>query len=187
MRTAVNKELFGRRFVSYIDRLYRYALSLTHHRERACDLVQSCAVKALSATRVPGDEPAYRSWLFKILRNTYRDEVRAERRQPVSLDSELTGDEAVVAGLAADPQDADHDVLLDELRVRDALERLSREQCRILILIDVLGYSYREAAAHLGVPLGTVMSRISRARAALLAQLDAAEGPERRPEARGAP
>ena len=101
----------------YLPRLFGYALSLTGEEEKAQDLVQECAMRALDATRVPADEAALRAWLFKILRNLWID------------------------------------------RQRKTLETL------------LAGFTYMEASELLEVPLGTVMSRISRARADLHAAL----------------
>ncbi len=169
----VHKKSARCRFLGYLDRLYAYALSLTRQRERACDLVQSCVLRALSAKRVPEDEPAYRSWLFRILHNLHQDEVRREQHSFISLDEPTSGarkDSAGPAALASLSVDY-REQWLDELSIEDALENLSREHCEIIILVDILGYSYREAAGMLGIPEGTVMSRISRARARMLERL----------------
>ncbi len=165
----ITKKTDKRRFLGYLDRLYGYAFSLTRQRERACDLVQSCIVRVLSAKRVPEDEPAYRAWLFRILRNLYRDELRKERTGPVSLEQQvLDGRDEFLEPLAMTHDDH----LFDELVIDEVLDTLSREHCEILILIDMLGYSYREAAELLNVPVGTVMSRISRARRVMLDRIE---------------
>ena len=64
-----------------MSRLFGYGLSLTNDRDQAGDLVQECALKALSALRVPTDEAAYRAWLFRIQRNTFLDRQRRKGRQ----------------------------------------------------------------------------------------------------------
>ncbi len=160
-----------RRIEGYLDRLYGYAFSLTHNQEQARDLVQTCALKALAAKRVPRDEPAYRSWLFKILRNAHLDEVRREREDLISLEqcaTEGDWDGKVVPLQFAISND---DALIDQLTVQSAMDRLSRDHHEIMVLIDMLGFSYREAADLLSVPVGTVMSRVSRARQLLLDEL----------------
>ena len=65
------------RIEAYLDRLFGYALSLVGERDEARELVQICALKALSAHKVPNDEPAYRAWLFRIQRNVFIDQRRA--------------------------------------------------------------------------------------------------------------
>ena len=67
------------RIEAYLPRLYGYALSLAGNHHQAEDLVQDCAIKALAANNVPVDEPAYRAWLFRILRNLFLDGVRREK------------------------------------------------------------------------------------------------------------
>lgn len=149
------------RIEPYLERLLAYALSLTGNREEANDVLQNCAVKVLSARRVPADEPAYRQWLFRILRNTFIDRTRqhAARREQVYDD---------------DPQPQEwqagqhEQALVNVLTVRAALEKLSFDHREIVSLIDIAGFTYAEVAGHLNIPVGTVMSRISRARRALL-------------------
>ncbi len=149
------------RLEGYLSRLFGYGLSLTNDREQAGDLVQECALKALSAIRVPTDEAAYRAWLFRILRNIFLDRQRRRGRQGQTV--ELT-DEAVPS---EDIWRSD-DHLISTITVRLGLARLSRPHREILAVIDMIGFSYAEAAELLDMPVGTVMSRISRARRALL-------------------
>ena len=93
------------RIEAYLDRLYGYAFNLTNDREYARDLVQTCAVKALTAKKIPIDEPAYRAWLFKILRNAYRDELRKNVGDTISLDQvDDSGNSRLMAGITlSDP------------------------------------------------------------------------------------
>ena len=70
----------------YLTRLYGYVLSLAGDHHQAEDLVQESAMRALSATNIPGDEPAYRAWLFRILRNAFIDQTR--RRKTVAMAAE---------------------------------------------------------------------------------------------------
>ncbi len=150
------------RLVPYLRRLYGYAFSLTSDHEAARDLVQECALKALEARRVPADEPAFRAWLFTILRNASHDRRRHSGRNPeVSLD-ESAGHTPVW----------DFDTgLINTVAVRAGLDKLSPEHSEIIGLIDIAGFSYQEAAGLVDVPIGTVMSRVCRARKALLAQM----------------
>lgn len=152
------------RIESYLDRLFGYAFSLTRNREDSADLVQDCALRALTAGRTPRDEAAYRAWLFRILRNVWLD----GRRRP----------QLVELGLPEDERLPDAEVWVGDerrinaLSVRLGLARLTLAQREIIALVDIVGLSYAEAAGVLEVPRGTVMSRLSRARAALLLILD---------------
>lgn len=155
------------RIEPYLGRLYRYAFSLCRDEDAARDLVQQCAVKALSARSVPKDEVAYRSWLFVILRNTLFDDARrrksaeamheavSERENRSSMEL-LSGDER----------------LINTLSVKQAMAKLGENDRDIIGLIDLAGLSYAEAAGVLDVPVGTVMSRVSRARNRLIALLE---------------
>lgn len=145
----------------YLDRLFGYALSLTNDREQARDLVQECALKALSAIRVPRDEAAYRAWLFPILRNAFLDRRRrAGRSGPtVGIDEADTANGEIWQG---------DDRLISTLTVRLGMAKLAPTHREVLAAVDIAGFSYAEAAVFLSVPVGTVMSRLSRARQALL-------------------
>ncbi|MDH3240403.1 MAG: RNA polymerase sigma factor [Alphaproteobacteria bacterium] len=154
------------RIEAYLGRLYRYAFSLAREDDLARDLVQRCALKALGAKTVPDDESAYRAWLFVILRNDFRDHLRRHRLTLALFDDEPD----------AEPEDAPtmeywrgDERLINVLNVKQALGRLRPRDQEIVSLIDMVGLSYAEAAKVLDVPEGTVMSRISRARARLLA------------------
>lgn len=157
-----------RRIESYIPRLYGYAFSLSGAVHDAHDLVQETAVKALKAARVPEEEPAYRGWLFTILRNSWLDTVRRRSRRP-----EFDCVEDISDNLGASVW-TNEDSLISTLTVKLCLTRLSPLHREVLGLVDVTGFTYDEAAEILGVPVGTVTSRIARARNAMLADL--AEG-----------
>lgn len=154
----------------YLGRLYGYAYSLTHEAELAEELVHEAVVRSLAARSVPGDEPAYRAWLFRILRNAFIDRYR---RQAGLANVPFPGEEDNSAwGYGSEAQQ------VNALAVRLAFRRLPLAHREIIGAIDISGLSYAEAAALLGVPLGTIMSRISRARAALhKAMADAASDP----------
>jgi len=149
----------------YLPRLYGYALSLAGDHHQAEDLVQESALRALSAGNIPGAEPAYRAWLFRILRNAFIDQTR--RRKTVAMAAEdkiflpetefWQGDERFITVLT----------------VKLEMAKLPRHQREIIALIDIVGFSYAEAAKLLDVPVGTVMSRISRARRMLLEAIGA--------------
>jgi RNA polymerase sigma-70 factor (ECF subfamily) len=146
---------------AYLPRLYRYAFSLARDEDTARDLVQQCALKVLSARAAPVDEAAYRAWLFVILRNAFLDHLRRNRVA-----------EGYLEARANDSQEMEYwggeERFINALNVKQAMERLRPADREIIGLVDIAGLSYAEAAGVLNVPKGTVMSRISRARARLL-------------------
>jgi RNA polymerase sigma-70 factor (ECF subfamily) len=155
-----------RRIEDYIPRLYGYAYSLSGDSHDSHDLVQDTAVKALKASRVPEDEPAFRSWLFVILRNAWQDKIRKRSRTP-----EIGGEDAGYEEIGSPVWEHD-DSLISTLTVKRCMTRLTPAHREILGLVDVSGFSYIEASEILGVPVGTVMSRITRARNAMMAHLE---------------
>jgi RNA polymerase sigma-70 factor, ECF subfamily len=146
---------------TYLDRLHGFAYALTQDRDLSRDLVQDCVLRALEASQRPSDEPAYRAWLFRILRNAFIDKCRKTGME-TGLDPAADTADDEDAGWAGDRR------IIDVVTVRIAVGKLTAAHREIIALIDFVGLSYAEAAAVLGVPEGTVMSRLSRARAALL-------------------
>jgi len=141
--------------VTQIPRLRRYARALTGDVNRADDLVQDCLARALTRLKLwkPGTD--MRAWLFTIMHNLFVSECRRQSRQP-----DITAfDTCDVPG----PYDnSDTDVRLSELQT--GLQHLAPEQSEVLLLVSIEGFSYREVAAVLGIPNGTVMSRLHRGR-----------------------
>ena len=138
-----------------IPALRRYAYALVRDHAAADDLVQDTLERALSrwSSRRPDGE--LRAWLFTILRNLHID----ARRQALRRGPHGTIDESDLPGTAARQEEAleVHDVLA-------ALDQLPEEQKSLLLLVGVEDFSYDDAARILGLPIGTVMSRLSRAR-----------------------
>jgi RNA polymerase sigma-70 factor, ECF subfamily len=151
------------RLVPYLPRLFGYAVNLCLNGEAARDLVQDCALRALQARRVPADEPAFRAWLFVILRNLFLDQQRGRSVAAAEADN--------AQAAAAQAAWGHDDSLINTLTVKMGMERLSRDHREVIALVDIAGFSYTEAACLLDVPSGTVMSRLSRARRALLDQM----------------
>ncbi|MHB1065328.1 MAG: RNA polymerase sigma factor [Georgenia sp.] len=163
---------FDRYIVPEIPVLYRVALSLTGQQADAEDLVQDTLVRAFRAVdRFDGAHP--RAWLLTILRHTHLNRVRV--RRPVLLrDSESLERNLENTG---PPAASAEDVAISEefeAVVADALQALPDKHRAVVTLVDIVGLSYREAAEVLGVPRGTVMSRLHRARARIRARLDVA-------------
>ena len=151
--------------------LYRFARSLTGDPDEASDLAQEATARALGALRsfTPGTN--LRAWLFRILRNTYLNRRRAVRLHPAPVPLETAPDNAGLADGRRAP--VEHDVLVRaELRaVLDAFSGLPERYATPLYLTAVEERSYAEVARELGIPIGTVMSRIYRARQLLLSRL----------------
>ena len=148
---------FARLVTPEIARLHGAARTLTHGGDRAEDLVQDTLVRAYRALcRFDGRHP--RAWLLTILRNVFYKDARRIRALPVADVPAITEDDASA-------------VIAFDDALRRALATLPDAQRDVVTLVDVEGLSYAEAAAALGVPAGTVMSRLHRARHKLREQL----------------
>lgn len=157
------REAFEREALALLDRLLGTALRLTANRADAEDLVQETYLKAFRfADRFePGTN--LKAWLFTILHNTHLNARRQIRRDPVEVDSEVVDRSPMAAAGQSDPESlVMRDVLDADLQAAlDALPEAFREA---VWLRDVDEFSYAEIASMLEVPIGTVMSRISRGR-----------------------
>lgn len=153
-----------------IPALRRYAYALTRDTETADDLVQDCLERALSRWRLHRAGGDLRAWLFAILRNLFIDRYRVARRrgEPAQLDEIST---------ALPPM---QEAMLGVGDILAALDRLPEEQRSLLLLVGVEDLSYEEAAKVLGVPIGTIMSRLSRARERLRKTLETGRAPHLR-------
>jgi RNA polymerase sigma-70 factor, ECF subfamily len=141
-----------------IPRLRRFALWLTRDEHAADDLVQSTLERALSRWTSRRGEDTLRSWLFTILHRRFLDGQRSAKRHSRLLGSLQDPDEAHWPSA---------EQLATTRATLNAFSDLSAEQRGLLLLVAVEGFSYQEVADLLEVPIGTVMSRLSRARQAL--------------------
>ena len=160
---------FDEHVVPQIEVLYRVALAMTGQPADAEDLVQDTLVRAFRA--IDGFDGAHpRAWLLTILRNTHIN--RGRRRRPVLFtDGEQAQRSLELVGPSAP---AAEDVVVGELFeavVADALAALPDKHRAVVTLVDIEGLSYQQAADTLGVPRGTVMSRLHRARARIRVRL----------------
>ena len=146
---------FARRLEQEIPALRRYARYLVRDVERADDLVQDCLERAFAKRFLWRKPESFRPWLFALLRNVHLNQVRWRSRRPAEVPIET-------ATLAAHPEAQVDRVMAGE--VLAALEALDPDQREVLVLVAVEGLQYREAAGVLGIPVGTVMSRLSRGR-----------------------
>ncbi|KPF69768.1 RNA polymerase subunit sigma-70 [Bosea sp. AAP35] len=149
------------------QRLFGYAFRLSGSRDAAGDLLQSCASKALASRAMPIEPSQARAWLFKVLRNCWIDDHRRSSVRAIDGPAELWSDRPWIDT----PWDCD-DRLIAEITVKQALEKIDPIHREIIELVDIAGFSYAEAAGILDLPVGTVMSRLSRARLAMLVLIE---------------
>jgi RNA polymerase sigma-70 factor (ECF subfamily) len=157
MDNAVNDEL-----ISILPRLRRFAISLTGDRADGDDLLQRTVERLLS--RGLPDDAHLLKWSFRVCRNIWIDEVRSRKvRAHVAVDEvshQLRGEDGEASAMAR----------LTLYDVNEALDALPEDQRVAIILVAVEGFSYAETAETLDIPVGTVMSRVSRARKTLASQ-----------------
>lgn len=149
---------FGKQLVELLPRLRRFAISLCGSRDRAGDLVQTACARALSARNSYEQGTRFDAWMFRIVRNSWIDGLRRQRTEGPQADIADHEDASVTDGEAAVVS------RMTLQTVMAAVGRLPDDQKEVLLLVCVEDFSYREAAEMLGVPLGTVMSRLARAR-----------------------
>jgi RNA polymerase sigma-70 factor (ECF subfamily) len=162
--------------LSYVDSLYGTALRLTRRPADAEDLVQDTYLKAFRASAQFERGTNLKAWLFTILHNTFLNMKRHDGRNPVSVDSEAVegAESSRTGGQQYDPEELLSRATLDaDLQV--ALDELPEIFRQAVWLRDVEEFSYAEIARMLGVPIGTVMSRISRGRRMLYERLTRAK------------
>lgn len=160
---AVQKEL-----VSLLPNLRAFAISLCGDPDRADDLVQETVLKAWKHLDSYKEGTNLRAWLFTILRNTFLSNLRSRRQTEVSLDGEV--DHMAHLGVAP----AQHSWLGSKDLLK-ALERLSYDQRAAIILVGAEGFTYEEAATICDCAVGTIKSRVNRARIRLLEILGVAD------------
>jgi RNA polymerase sigma-70 factor (ECF subfamily) len=169
-------ESFEELAMPHFERLYNFACWLTQDRQEAEDLVQETYAKALRgfSSFQPGTN--FRAWIYKILRNTFltsRTGLKAAASVP--LDGEDKDGDEILPAVNETPES----ILLqrsDSQLVQQALERVSVAYREVLLLCEVEEMSYQEISATLGIPMGTVMSRLSRARRALRVEVQKMQG-----------
>ena len=141
-----------------LPRLRRFGRTLARTHEDADDLVQMAIEKALTRTDQWTPGTRLDSWMFRIMQTTWIDELRARERRSETFVPEEEGEHVGVAS---------HDAQIDAMAVRKAIAQLSDDQRVVVGLVLVEGLSYQEAAGVLEIPVGTLTSRLSRAREAL--------------------
>lgn len=163
----MDRKTQGLNVIGQLAALRRYALSLVRDPDDAEDLVHDALVRAYERQSTFRTGASIRNWLMSILHNTHVDRLRRRRSQ------ERRHEAAAEIAETAVPANQDHSVRLNQLR--SAFFALPEEQREALHLVAIEELSYQEAADALGIPVGTLMSRISRARARLRALEEAGE------------
>jgi len=160
---------FSDQLIAVLPRLRRFARGLTGSATEADDLVQAACERALAREHQFQEGTRFDSWMFRIVQTIWIDQLRARevRKENGDVAEERLGTDEPVRRIEAR-------LALAEIRL--AVERLPPDQRTTLMLVTVEGLSYKEAAVVAGVPVGTIMSRLARARVALQQQLDAGGG-----------
>jgi RNA polymerase sigma-70 factor (ECF subfamily) len=165
---------FAELAMQHMSSLYTAALRMTRNPADAEDLVQETYLKAYRAFGTFQEGTNLKAWLYKILTNTFINSYRSRKRRPEQTELDdveelylyrrLGGLEAATAGRSAEEQVLEH---FTEADVKNAVESLPEQFRMAVLLADVEGFSYKEIAEILDVPIGTVMSRLHRGRKAL--------------------
>src|SRR6201998_245092 len=165
---------FADQAMEYMGSLYSAALRMTRNPSDAEDLVQETYLKAYRAFGSFQEGTNLKAWLYRILTTTSTNSYRPRRRRPEQTELDdvedlylyrrLGGLEAVSAGRSAEEEVLEH---FTEGEVKEAVEALPEQFRMAVLLADVEGFSYKEIAEILDVPIGTVMSRLHRGRTAL--------------------
>ena len=156
---------FERELTELLPRLRRFAHALSRNGADADDLTQAAVERALRSCEQWEPGTRLDSWLYRIMRNLWIDTVRARSRR-----EKHEAPEEAALSVGEDPREA-IETSLELKRAMAAMERLPDEQREVVALILIEGFGYREASEMLGLPIGTVSSRLVRGRNALLAML----------------
>jgi RNA polymerase sigma-70 factor (ECF subfamily) len=160
-------EAFRKELLSVLPHLRAFARGLSGRADFADDLVQEAAIKAWTARDRYQPGTNMRAWTFAILRNHYLSELRRSRRQ-----TDL--DDGAVERMLVMEADQEGPLHLDDMEA--ALQKLAAERREAVLLVGASGFSYEEAAEIAQVPIGTMKSRVARARADLARLLDGEPG-----------
>lgn len=168
-------DAFEREALSYLDALYRTGLRMTRSEADAEDLVQETYIRALRHRDQFAPGTNMKAWLFRILTNTFINSYRKRAAQPPTTELDDVEESALyrhMTGAGAGTAEPEQQVLdsVVDTEVQQALDELP-ERFRAVVLLDVEGFSYKEIAEMLEIPIGTVMSRLHRGRRALQKRL----------------
>jgi RNA polymerase sigma-70 factor (ECF subfamily) len=163
---AVTPELLPEVLADHLDRLYRAAWAMCGSREDAEDLVQETFTRVLAKKRVIATDADALPYLLTVLRNTFRSSLRTRSRRPRTSALDDASEVVLAAPAGRGPQ-----AIVEARAVFAAIAALPADQRDVDAAVDVAGLSYAEAAETLGVPTGTVMSRLHRGRSRVAASV----------------
>jgi RNA polymerase sigma-70 factor, ECF subfamily len=180
-RQPPDRDAFAAEVLAFLDPLYATALRLTRNRADAQDLVQDTLVKAFRFADRFERGTNLKAWLYTILHNTWRNRRRDAARDTVDVDSERVEAASSASTGPMESNTPEQLLLRDTLDadLQGALDDLPEAFRQAVWLRDVEEFTYAEIAQMLGIPIGTVMSRISRGRRLLYERLSASHGPAR--------
>ncbi|MFN6292120.1 MAG: sigma-70 family RNA polymerase sigma factor [Candidatus Nanopelagicaceae bacterium] len=172
---AERKKRFERDALQYMNQLYAAAMRYTRNPEDAQDLVQDTYAKAYTSFHQFEPGTNLKAWLYRVLTTTFINTYRKDQRRPQTSDSELEDWQiAEASSHTSDQGKSSEDVVLENLPdsdIKNALAEIPEEFRMAVYLADVEGFSYKEIAEIVGVPAGTVMSRLHRGRKQLREKL----------------
>jgi len=159
--------VFDNEFMPHIDSMYNFAFRLTHDEDDAKDLVQDTFLKSYRFINSFQEGTNAKAWLFRILKNSFINDFRKKSKEPTKVDyQEVEGyynSEKANSAITTDLRiDTIKDMMGDE--ISNALNSLAVDFRTVIILCDVEGFTYEEMAKILDIPIGTVRSRLHRAR-----------------------
>lgn len=171
---AQKRQIFQEEFMPHLDALYNFAYRLTQNYEDANDLVQDASIKAFRFISSFERGTNAKAWLFRILKNSFINDFRKKSRQPGKVDynevESYYNSEGTAANLTMDLRtESVRNKMGDE--VMNAIKQLPVDFRTVIILCDLEGFTYEEMATILDIPVGTVRSRLHRARNALKSTL----------------
>ena len=166
---VARRDRFERDAMPLLPGLYAAALRMTRNPADAEDLVQETFLRAYRGFGGFEEGTNLKAWLYRILTNTFINAYRKRQRQPVTVSEQEVEDRSLFERLGESGPSAESEVLerLPDEDVKEALDSLSEGFRLAVLLADVEGFSYREIAEIMDVPIGTVMSRLHRGRRAL--------------------
>ena len=172
--TLTQEQLFNEELLPHADALYNFAYHLTYNQTEAEDLVQETFLKAYRFIKGYEKGTNAKAWLFKILKNIFINDYRKKTKQPNRVDYEEfkvhdESEDARYVGTVDMRQEVYQNMLNDE--VSGAVNQLPVDFKTIILLCDVEGFTYEEIAKIIDIPIGTVRSRLFRARNMLKSQL----------------
>ena len=173
---SISSTEFGEALLTQVPGMRAFAMSLCGNIDRADDLVQDALVRAWAARDSFAAGTNMRAWLFTILRNSYFGELRKRRREVEDPDN-------VLALALSTP--GEQESRMEFAEFKEALSRLPPDQREVLILVGASGFSYEETAEIVGVAIGTIKSRLNRARDKLsrMLSIEPAQSADRKPDA----